>query len=135
MGDAPGLEAKCDLQVDTPVGGTRSVWAVGDIIGLAEQGRTQVADRRGEIDFVESVPRGDGKGQTIAAIARTLIKTTAAPPSPAGTSAGAAKRAASTRSARSSGRRRFFYPAEAKGLAQPQTEAKARGAFSVIDGN
>ena len=37
---AAGLEAEGDLQVEAAVGGAGAVGAAGDVVGLAEEGRT-----------------------------------------------------------------------------------------------
>ena len=116
---AAGLETEGYLQVDAAVGGAGAVGPAGDVVGLTEEGRTEIADGCGEIDLVESVSGGDGKREAIAAVGRALVKTAplSSATAAAGSHSGAAERAASPRSAGTSRGRCFFCPAETKGLA------------------
>ena len=59
------LEIEGYLQIDPAIGRRRRVRSAGKPVGLAEERRTQVADRSGEIDVIENVSGVNAERQIV----------------------------------------------------------------------
>src|SRR5204863_9257942 len=64
------LEVERYLQVDAAIGRRRRVRSPSKTVGPAEQSRTQVADRSGDIDLVEPIPGRDAERQVVTDLVR-----------------------------------------------------------------
>src|SRR5260370_26036409 len=123
------------LQVDATIGCRRRVRPTRKSVGLAEERRTQVSDRRGEIDVVKNVPAGNAECQIIAIVRRIAAKHPAAAISATSWpwAAGATSKRAGTKS--TTGCHWFLFRAQTKWLAQAHIQREAPRARQRIDGN
>ena len=136
------LEAERYLQVDPAIRSGRGVRTTREVIGLAEERRTQIADGRGKIDVIENVSRRNAERQIVAAIAGWAIES-AATAHTAATAAAAtaaarptwptAERASGSGAARS-GIHRFFFLPEPECFAEAQVQRKPARTRQGIDG-
>src|SRR5258708_3929856 len=69
------LEAERHLQIKSAIAGQSGERAARNRIRLTEERRTQIADRRGQIDVIKYVPRRNAERQVIAMVRAAAVRT------------------------------------------------------------